>query len=179
MGDGDIARSITLTGQEVIKQSNIILRNYIKENTNLTDEDLIDKDPVLYNDTDSCYVTITSLLEHKKLPLFEEKYSPATNNIVVKDEVYTLVQDIEDYLNKHIKAWAKESLNTIDPRFVFKRESICDKGLFLQKKRYVLHKLDDEGDPCNTFKYTGVEVVRTTMPDPIKPHVKGIIKIWL
>ena len=176
MGDGDIARSITLTGQEVIKQSNIILRNYIKENTNLTDKDLIDKDPVLYNDTDSCYVTITPLLEHKKLPLFEEKYSPATNNIVVKDEVYTLVQDIEDYLNKHIEEWAKESLNTIDPRFVFKRESICDKGLFLQKKRYVLHKLDDEGDPCNTFKYTGVEVVRTTMPDPIKPHVKGIIE---
>lgn len=176
MGDGDIARSITLTGQEVIKQSNVILRNYIKENTNLTDKDLKENDPVIYNDTDSCYVTISPLLEHMNIPLFIEAHSPATKNIVVEPRVYDLVQNIEDYLNKHIDDWARKSLNTIDPKFVFKRESICDKGLFLQKKRYVLHKLDDEGDPCNTFKYTGVEVVRTTMPDPIKPHVKGIIE---
>ena len=176
MGDGDIARSITLTGQEVIKQSNVILRNFIKEKTNLTDNDLKEKDPILYNDTDSSYVTITPLLEHMNIPLYMEANSPATNNIVVRPEVYTVVQEVEDYLNKHIEIWAKKSLNTIDPRFVFKRESICDKGLFLQKKRYVLHKLDDEGDPCNTFKYTGVEVVRTTMPDPIKPHVKNIIE---
>lgn len=176
MGDGDIARSITLTGQEVIKQSNVILRNYIKEHTDLTDKDLKENDPIIYNDTDSSYVTISPLLKHMNVPLFVKAHSPATKNIVVKPEVYDLVQNIEDYLNKHIKDWAIKSLNTIDPRFVFKRESICDKGLFLQKKRYVLHKLDDEGDPCNTFKYTGVEVVRTTMPDPIKPHVKGIIE---
>lgn len=176
MGDGDIARSITLTGQEVIKQSNIILKKYIQENTDLNEKEILENDPVIYNDTDSCYVTISSLLKHKNLQLYKEAISPATNNIVVTPEVYTLVQDIEDYLNVHIEQWAKNSLNTIDPRFVFKRESICDKGLFLQKKRYVLHKLDDEGDPCNTFKYTGVEVVRTTMPEPIKPHVKGIIE---
>lgn len=124
----------------------------------------------------SSYVTISPLLEHMNIPLFIEAHSPATKNIVVEPRVYDLVQNIEDYLNKHIDDWARKSLNTIDPKFVFKRESICDKGLFLQKKRYVLHKLDDEGDPCNTFKYTGVEVVRTTMPDPIKPHVKGIIE---
>ena len=176
MGDGDIARSITLTGQEVIKQSNVILRNYIIENTDLTEEDLNKDNPVLYNDTDSSYVTITPLLKHLNIPLYIEAHSPATNNIVVKPEVYDLVQDIEDYLNVHIEQWARKSLNTIRPEFVFKRESICDKGMFLQKKRYVLHKLDDEGDPCNTFKYTGVEVVRTTMPDPVKPHVKGIIE---
>ena len=176
MGDGDIARSITLTGQDVIKQSNVILRNYIKEHTNLTDDDLKENDPIIYNDTDSSYVTISPLLKHMNIPLFMEAHSPATKNIVVKSEVYDLVQDIEDYLNKHIETWARNTLNTISPRFVFKRESICDKGLFLQKKRYVLHKLDDEGDPCNTFKYTGVEVVRTTMPEPIKPHVKGIIE---
>ena len=53
MGDGDIARSITLTGRDVIKQSNIILRNYIKKITNLTDTDLDKNDPIIYNDTDS------------------------------------------------------------------------------------------------------------------------------
>ena len=29
------------------------------------------------------------------------------------------------------------------------------------------------------YKYTGVEVVRSTMPEPIKPHVKGIIETML
>ena len=76
MGDGDIARSITLTGQEVIKQSNVILRNYITENTDLTEEDLNKDNPVLYNDTDSSYVTITPLLKHLNIPLYIEAHSP-------------------------------------------------------------------------------------------------------
>ena len=168
MADGDIARSITLTGRDVIKQSNIILRNYIKRKTNLTDKDIEKSDPIIYNDTDSSYCTITPLLKHMGIPLHND------NNI--KKEVYDLVQDIEDDLNIHIEKWARETLLTKDPRFVFKRESICDKGIFLQKKRYVLHKLDDEGVVCNKFKYTGVEVVRTTMPTAIKPYVKKIIE---
>lgn len=176
MGDADIARSITLTGQEVIKQSNVILKKYIKEHTNLTEKDIEESNPVLYNDTDSSYITISHILNYLNIPLWKESNSPATGNIIIEPRVYELVQDIENYLNTHIEQWARLSLNTIDPRFVFKRESICDRGLFLQKKRYVLHKLDDEGDPCNKFKYTGVEVVRTTMPDALKPHVKNIIE---
>jgi len=168
MADGDIARSITLTGRDVIKQSNIILRNYIKKKTGLTDKNLEKNDPIIYNDTDSLYCTITPLLDHIGVSLHKD------NNI--NEEVYNLVQDIEDDLNVHIKKWAKETLLTNDPRFIFKRESICDKGVFLQKKRYVLHKLDDEGIVCNKFKYTGVEVVRTTMPNAIKPYVKKIIE---
>tara|TARA_R110002051_G_scaffold227016_4_gene289524 strand:- start:614 stop:3235 length:2622 start_codon:yes stop_codon:yes gene_type:complete len=168
MADGDIARSITLTGRDVIKQSNIILRNYIKRKTNLTDKHLEKYDPIIYNDTDSSYCTITPLLEHIGITLHEN------NNINKK--VYDIVQDIEDDLNVHIEKWARATLLTNDPRFIFKRESICDRGIFLQKKRYVLHKLDDEGVVCNKFKYTGVEVVRTTMPNAIKPYVKKIIE---
>ena len=33
--------------------------------------------------------------------------------------------------------------------------------------------------PCDKFKYTGVEVVRTTMPASIKPEVKSIIELML
>ena len=168
MGDGDIARSITLTGRDVIKQSNVILRNYVKNKTGLSDSYLESNDPIIYNDTDSSYCTITPLLEHMNIPLHE--------NNKIDPRVYDLVQDIEDDLNVNIEKWARETLLTKDPRFVFKRESICDKGIFLQKKRYVLHKLDDEGVISNDFKYTGVEVVRTTMPNAIKPYVKKIIE---
>jgi DNA polymerase elongation subunit (family B) len=39
--------------------------------------------------------------------------------------------------------------------------------------------LDDEGIPTNKFKYTGVEVVRSTIPAPIKPYIKKIIETMM
>lgn len=168
MGDPDIARSITLTGQGVIKQSNKILTSYVQEKTGMTDEDLKKNNPIIYNDTDSVYVTIKSIIEHKKLKF--------ANGKDVTEEIYNLVEDIENVLNNGIQTWSESILNSIDSRFKFKRESICDSGLFLQKKRYVLHKLDDEGLKTDKFKYTGVEVVRSTMPNPIKPLVKEVME---
>ena len=168
IGDADIARSITLTGQAVIKQSNIILQEYIKDNSS---GDYKDKNPIIYNDTDSSYISIESLLKSKDIPFSE-------NGIITKEAILE-ADKIEDYLNREIYKWATSSLNSIDPRFVFKREAMSDSGIFLAKKRYVLHMLDDEGIPCSKFKYTGVEVVRTTMPNSIKPHVKSIIETML
>ena len=94
-------------------------------------------------------------------------------------EFHDEVQNIENFLNDEIKVWGIKNLNSKDCRFIFKREVIADVGIFLQKKRYVLHILDDEGIPMDKYKYTGVEVVRSTMPDPIKPHVKNIIETML
>ena len=168
MGDPDIARSITLTGQGVIKKSNEVLRKYIKDKTGMTDQEIEKVDPVIYNDTDSVYITIKEIIKRNKVTFLKGKE--------VSPEVYTIVNDIESVLNKEIVDWAKNCLNSKEPWFKFKRESICDTGLFLQKKRYVLHKLDDEGLKCNKFKYTGVEVVRSTMPNPIKPLVKKLIE---
>ena len=167
IGDSDIARSITLTGQAVIKQSNTILREYIKQ---ISGDDK--SDPIIYNDTDSSYISIRPIVDSLKLQ-FTDK------NNKVTDDVYENAQKIEDYLNKEITKWSRRSLNSLDSRFVFKRECICDVGIFLQKKRYVLHVLDDEGIPVNKYKYTGVEVVRSTMPDAIKPYVKQIIETMM
>ena len=167
IGDADIARSITLTGQAVIKQSNEILRKYIKDNSGGDST----KDPVVYNDTDSSYISIESLLRYKQIPFHVDG--------VVTEQAKREADKIENYLNIEITKWARNSLNSVDPRFVFKREAMSDSGVFLAKKRYVLHVLDDEGIPCSKFKYTGVEVVRTTMPNSIKPHVKSIIETML
>jgi len=167
MGDPDIARSITLTGQAVIKRSNKILREYM---TKLTGDDTTD--PIIYNDTDSGYITIKPITDAFDLEL-------CNNDGIITPEVHEQVQNIEDHLNVEITKWATQSLGSLDPRFVFKRELISDVGMFLQKKRYVLHVLDDEGFSVNKFKYTGVEVVRSTMPDSIKPYVKRIIETML
>lgn len=169
IGDDDLASSITLTGQSVIKQCNELVRNFIKEKINITE---LPVDPVIYNDTDSVYVTLKNLVTNLNVPVLDK-------NKHVTKEYHKLVDELEAYLNKHITKWGTDSLNSTDCRFVFKREAIADVGIFLQKKRYILHLLDEEGIPCDKFKYTGVEVVRTTMPRAIKPHVKKIITTML
>lgn len=167
-GDDDIASSITLTGQSVIKQSNKILTKYIERNSNPDDT----RNPIIYNDTDSSYISIDRLLKHRNLKFCDE-------NGKIPDQVYEAANEIEQHLNDEIIKWGADELKSKDCRFVFKRECMGDVGLFLQKKRYVLHVLDDEGIQSNKYKYTGVEVVRSTMPKAIKPHVKNIIETML
>jgi DNA polymerase elongation subunit (family B) len=166
LGDDDLARSITLTGQAVAKTGNKILNKFIRE---ICQKEI--PDVSLYSDTDSSYVTLKDALEALNI-------TPVKDGKVTK-EFYDLVEKVEKYLNDEIIKWGKESLNSKDCRFEFKREKICDAAMFLAKKRYVLHVLDDEGIPCDFFKYTGVEVVRTTMPKSIKPLVKNIIETMI
>tara|TARA_R100001163_G_scaffold54260_1_gene41591 strand:- start:757 stop:1761 length:1005 start_codon:yes stop_codon:yes gene_type:complete len=169
IGDDDIASSVTLTGQAVIKYSNELIKEFIKnEVPDISDREL--EGCIVYNDTDSSYVSIT--------PLVNKGLNFLDGNDVHQD-THDKIQEIEDYLNDGVLEWAKKSLLSQDSRFVFKRECIADVGVFLQKKRYVMHILDDEGIKENKFKYTGVEVVRTTMPNAIKPYAKKIIETML
>jgi len=172
LGDDDIARSITLTGQAVIKHSNVLLTEFIKNNSALTDKDLEKYSPIIYNDTDSCYVSIKKIVDHTGVKMID-----AGNNIT--PEYHKMVKDLEEHLNVGIKQWGIDNLYSKDCRLLFKRELIADAGVFLQKKRYVVRMLDKEGIPCSKFKYVGVEVVRTTMPAPIKPRVKNLIETMI
>ena len=168
MGDPDIARSITLTGQAVIKQSNKILAEYTRNKCGIDDEKYT---PVVYNDTDSSYITISKLMEHHGEPFSVDNK--------VTDCARAVAQDIENHLNVEITKWSTRVLNSLDSRFVFKREAMADVGIFIAKKRYVLHVLDDEGFACDKYKYTGVEIVRTTLPKALKPYIMKIVETML
>ena len=169
IGDDDIASSVTLTGQAVIKYSNELIKEFIKkEIPDISDSEL--EGCIIYNDTDSSYVSITPLV-NKGLKFLDGED--------IHKDTFDKIQEIEDHLNQGVGEWAKKALLSKDNRFIFKRECIADVGVFLQKKRYVMHILDDEGIKENKFKYTGVEVVRTTMPNAIKPYAKKIIETML
>lgn len=172
IGDDDIASSITLSGQSVIKKSNDFARKFLESKSGYNPDYFKHNDPIVYNDTDSCYISLKSLVDSGIIRQFVDSSG-------LTDDVYKMCEELTDYLNVNINSWAKATFNSNDCRLVFKREAICDVGLFLEKKRYALHMLDDEGIKMDKFKYTGVEVVRTTMPDPVKPHVKNIIETML
>jgi DNA polymerase elongation subunit (family B) len=167
LGDDDLARSITLTGQAIINKGSDILTEYV--------EKIIDKkvsrDVVRYIDTDSLFISFDEIIEHENIK-FSEKYK-------VTKEMYDIINETEKYLNDHILKWGQKELNSKDCRFLFKREKICDIGMLLKKKHYILHILDNEGIKCKKFKYTGVDVVKSTMPKKVKPYVENIAETLL
>jgi DNA polymerase elongation subunit (family B) len=169
-GDDDIASSVTLTGQAIIKQSNEIIREFIKRDIPDISSSELD-DVIVYNDTDSCYITLEPYMKREMLVF--------STNLKPTEACYEKVSSIEKHLNSTINDWTKKALGTSNSRFSFKREKICEVGLFLQKKRYVTKIIDNEGKQEVKVKYTGVEVNRTSMPATIKPFAKRIIETML
>jgi DNA polymerase elongation subunit (family B) len=163
--DIDHAMSITVTGQNVSKAGGHILDNFVKQKYGVANS--ITK----YGDTDSLYVSIKPILDILDIPLVIDK--------LINPKVHEIVNELDEHVNKEILTWAKNDLFSNDPRYVFKREVISDVGIFLQKKRYILHVLDDEGVAVDKFKYTGIELVRSTTPKKVKVFIENIIKTSL
>lgn len=120
----------------------------------------------------SIYFTIQPILQSINKQLVNEQGK-------ICKEAYDIAQQMQDMLNVEISNWAKTELKSINPRFEFKRETICDVGIFIQKKRYILHVLDDEGVEENKTKYVGVEVVSTSTPKKAKPLIKNVVETML
>jgi DNA polymerase elongation subunit (family B) len=167
LGDDDLARSITLTGQATINKGSEILTSYIEKEIGKK----VDREVIRYIDTDSLFVSFDEIIQNKGVK-FSEK------NKITK-EMYEIIDNTTKYLNEEIIKWGQSELNSKDCRFLFKREKVCDIGMLLKKKHYILHILDNEGIKCNEFKYTGVDVVKSTMPKKVKPYVKKIAETLL
>ena len=163
--DIDHATSITVTGQNVSKAGGHIIDNFVKAKYGV--EQSITK----YGDTDSLYVSIQPILDKLQIPLLVEGE--------INPKVHEIVDKIDKHVNTEILEWARKELFSIDPRYVFKREVIADVAIFLQKKRYILHVLDEEGVPVDKFKYTGIELARSTTPKRVKKFIEDIIKTAL
>lgn len=164
--DSDHAGSITLTGQSVVKQASVILDEYARSRHG------IETSLTIYGDTDSTHITIQPILDKLSIKLIGAgKVTPEGLTLIDKD--------MGTYLNNEIKKWAASEFKSIDPRYFFKRESICDVGVYLEKKRYIIHVLNDEGADVNKFKYVGVEIARSTTPKKAKELIKKIIETSL
>ena len=166
LGDEDIGTSVTLTGQAAIKKSVELYKDFLRERVPTLTEGEIEQS-YLYTATDSAYFSLkwVKLLGYEML-----------DNGEITPEFFNECDLIENYINEGMEKWARKSLLSIDPRFIFKREGICDHGIFIGKLYYALHVLNDEGVSVNKFKYVGVDVMKTSMPKKVKPYVKKVIE---
>lgn len=163
--DIDCAKSITTTGQKMIKQTEKIVNQFIIDEWKVEN-----KDYVVAMDTDSVLLTIKDICDKYNIKLVDE------NNNLTK-EFIDVETKIADHLNKNIEIWAKEYLNSKDPRFFFKRESVCTKALWTGKKHYILNIINKEGEKMNKLKYSGLSIAKSTFSNTLKDISKNVVKI--
>jgi DNA polymerase elongation subunit (family B) len=71
--------------------------------------------------------------------------------------------------------------NAFERKVYFKREVIADRGIWVAKKRYALNVYNNEGVQYNEpkLKVMGLEIVRSSTPEPIRDGLKEAVKIVL
>ena len=176
MYDPDIASSITLAGQESNHKACEAVRKYVLEKYNISDN------IILYGHTDSIFITLTPILNKLGIKLQGVNGNIHPQAAQVIEELGGEEEAHKGYISKHLRAWAKKDLGSIDPRFEFSREKISDVILFFERKnRYISHNLNikfitiNPGDK-KEWSYTGVEVVSASMAKEIKIIIKNAIQ---
>jgi DNA polymerase elongation subunit (family B) len=162
--DIDHAKSVTLSGQAVVKMGPKIIYEYAKsQGFQGKIEDIL-----IYQDTDSEFFSFKKIFEDKNILL--------KNNNEITKEAFNVIEEYGNVLNKGINEWAKREFRSLDPRYVFKREKVCDIALLQAKKFYILHILDKEGVKTNEFEYKGIAIAQATFSKEVKTLLKDIVE---
>jgi DNA polymerase elongation subunit (family B) len=59
------------------------------------------------------------------------------------------------------------------------RELVTDRGIFVDKKRYILHVVDKEGKPSDSMKVMGLDTKKTTLPRAVGDKLNNFIEMFL
>lgn len=162
----NVAEAVTLTGQYLLKSVGDVIN---KKLNNMFGE----KNRFIYGDTDSVYICLDDFIkdyESKKKKFDDSKQKAQfildVSNKIIGPLIEKTIADMADYTNCF-----KNSL-------VMKREKICEKALFIQKKKYLLYIKNDDNFLLDTPKLTvkGVEIVRTSTPQIIRTTLKEFVK---
>jgi len=163
-----IAEAITLGGQLSYK--------WIEQHINAYLNKLVGSEGVDYviaGDTDSMYLNMSAIVEkfiknttdkHKVIKLLdkicEEKLQPF---------IHKTYQELADYTNAY------------EQKMHMKRESLCDRAIWIAKKRYILNVYDEEGvvyaEP--KIKTVGIETNKSSTPTVVRGKMRECIKIIL
>lgn len=94
-----------------------------------------------------------------------------------------LCQVIQDYVNEKMEDFAKDELCIktfkYGHKFNLKQEWIADAGLFVAKKRYGLHILDDEGVEKDEIEVKGLDIVRSSYPEMFQDFLEDVLEMIL
>lgn len=180
--DRDCARSVTLSGQEVIKLSILEGNNFVNFlqtgkhepitplTVQETYEDLTRETPyVITGDTDSLFITYNDLIDKNK----EKK------DII--NDVNKWNEQIENYLNNKIipQIVTTKNVDIKYNRLNLKNELVMSRGIFLAKKRYSTHVITQEGNETDEIDTKGLEIKRSDFSSYSKESLQELLDIIL
>lgn len=156
--DLDIARSITLTGQGVIKKAQEIANQLTSKKFGISDSIIVG------GDTDSLFITLEDVFKKIGIKPFDEDGK-------LQENAEKIVNLYGDALNKFVNKWVVEDLFTINPAYKFEREKCASAALFFAKKQYAYYVNNNEGfdlPPEKRMKYTGLKVIKSEYSPMVK-----------
>lgn len=160
----DLGRSITLTGQEMLKYAAERITHYmdgkINENKHPIDpryENIVnDTRYIVYGDTDSCFVNLTEYLTNMNIS-FEDKES--CNKEIAKIQKFYNNIAIPELLKLH-NVNTKYSVMNLKNEFLFSRYYTLEGS-----KHYCSHVISQEGKKVDFIDIKGLEVKRSEIPE--------------
>jgi len=165
--DERIAESITLTGQLIIRDTAKVIDEFMNKFLGTEDEVYS-----FYTDTDSCYLTLDTMVEKH----LKDKSRDEIIDILDK----FVDQKLEPIINGRM-AELGDYMNVFDKKIFFKREGIADTGIWVAKKRYAMNVWDNEGVRYKDakLKVMGLEIVRSSTPAPVREWLKEAVSLCL
>ena len=170
----NLGKTITLTGQEMLKYSATRLYDYMTGKVNETNHPIdvgfepkaVANEIVKYGDTDSVFVNLTDYLNKKHITLG------------INDDVQREIGKIQGFINNiaipqlleqhHVNI--KHSVMNLKNEFLFNRYYTLQGS-----KHYCSHVISQEGHPVNFIDIKGLEVKRSEIPPKSQEMLQTII----
>lgn len=172
--DVDNAAAVTTTGVSIIQTTGKLINRYYSNITKKND------DYVLYQDTDSCFVSAVPLIEVRYPDV--DKTANENNEEMVK-RILEIASEVQTYINSAYNIMAKRMFNVDKHTFEIKQEIISTTGFWLAKKRYALWRINENGkhikDDDKKMEVKGIDVVRTSFPTRFRSFLEEILRMIL
>ena len=153
--------AITNSGQRLTQESIEFVNNKI--NTEIQQE----KQNICISDTDSLYIVLGDLLNHRYPNCLPEEKN---------DKILLLAQEIQNESNHYLDELSKRLFNTNSHYFQLKQEVICAGVLTTGKRRYAMYVTNKEGVAVDELDMKGLELMKSNMNKLFKKFGEDFIK---
>ena len=147
-----MGESTTGTGRMILKHMCSMAGKLLDGEYNLK------ADSVIYGDTDSVY------------------FKTHANN---KEEAVLIADTVAAKTNQSFDDFMRETFlctEGFDNIIRAGREVVADRGIFVDKKRYILHLVDNEGEAVDKLKVMGLDTKKTTLPAEISKELNHFVE---
>lgn len=99
-----------------------------------------------------------------------------------KEEAIKIADAAADYVNETYPGFMRKTFlcnEGFDEIIKCGREIVSDRGIFVEKKRYILHLVNVEGKEVDKMKVMGLDIKKTTIPKAVSEKIEGFIEALL